>query len=161
IPTTPGDRLFVGLLVSAYLNLIWIGLTEASLWIVLAICVVWMAAVMRWGGAASRIEVRPAAGASAFAPPGTTWWNGWGKIEGEKEDLIMKAGKKTLRRMLLCGAVSVTLMLSSGMARADMDAAKKWIDQEFQPSVLTKDQQMQEMEWFIKAAAPYKGMHIK
>jgi len=49
IPTTPGDRLFVGLLVSAYLNLIWIGLTEASLWIVLAICVVWMAVVMRWG----------------------------------------------------------------------------------------------------------------
>jgi predicted small integral membrane protein len=49
IPTTPGDRLFIGLLVSAYLNLIWIGLTEASLWIVLAICVAWMAAVMRWG----------------------------------------------------------------------------------------------------------------
>lgn len=49
IPTTPGDRLFIGLLVSAYLNLIWIGLTEASLWIVLAICVVWMVAVMRWG----------------------------------------------------------------------------------------------------------------
>jgi predicted small integral membrane protein len=49
IPTTPGDRLFVGLLVSAYLNLIWIGLTEASLWFVLAICIVWMAVVMRWG----------------------------------------------------------------------------------------------------------------
>ena len=49
IPTTPGDRLFIGLLVSAYLNLIWIGLTEASLWIVLAVCVVWMAVIMRWG----------------------------------------------------------------------------------------------------------------
>jgi predicted small integral membrane protein len=49
IPTTPGDRLFVGLLVSAYLNLIWIGFTETSLWIALAICVVWMAVVMRWG----------------------------------------------------------------------------------------------------------------
>ena len=49
IPTTPGDRLFVGLLVSGYLNLVWIGLTEASLWIVLAVCLVWMAAVMRWG----------------------------------------------------------------------------------------------------------------
>ena len=41
--------MFIGLLVSAYLNLIWIGLTEASLWIVLAICVAWMVAVMRWG----------------------------------------------------------------------------------------------------------------
>ena len=49
IPTTPGDRLFVGLLVSAYLNLIWIGLTEASLWIVLSVCLVWMGVVMRWG----------------------------------------------------------------------------------------------------------------
>jgi len=49
IPTTPGDRLFVGLLVSAYLNLIWIGLTQASLWIVLVICLAWMVVVMRWG----------------------------------------------------------------------------------------------------------------
>jgi predicted small integral membrane protein len=49
IPTTPGDRLFVGLVVSAYLHLLWIGLTSASLWIVLAISVVWMAVVMRWG----------------------------------------------------------------------------------------------------------------
>ena len=49
IPTTPGDRLFVGLLVSAFLNLIWIGMTEASLWIVLGLCVAWMAVVMRWG----------------------------------------------------------------------------------------------------------------
>ena len=71
------------------------------------------------------------------------------------------AGMKTLRRILLCSAVSVAFMLSSGMARADMDAAKKWVDQEFQPSTLSKEQQMQEMEWFIKAAQPYKGMHIK
>jgi predicted small integral membrane protein len=49
IPTTPGDRLFVGLLVSAYLQLVWIGLTEASLWIAVAIALVWMAIVMRWG----------------------------------------------------------------------------------------------------------------
>lgn len=49
IPTTPGDRLFVGLLVSAYLQLVWIGLTDASLWIAFAISLVWMAVVMRWG----------------------------------------------------------------------------------------------------------------
>lgn len=46
-------------------------------------------------------------------------------------------------------------------ASADMDAAKKWVDQEFQPSTLTKDQQLKEMDWFIKAAAPFKGMEIK
>jgi predicted small integral membrane protein len=50
IPTTPGDRLFVGLLVSAYLHLAWLGLTtHASLWIASAISLVWMAVVMRWG----------------------------------------------------------------------------------------------------------------
>lgn len=49
IPTTPGDRLFIGLLVSAYLNLTWIGFTNASLWIALVLSLVWMAAVMRWG----------------------------------------------------------------------------------------------------------------
>ena len=32
--------------------------------------------------------------------------------------------------------------------------AKKWIDSEFQPSTLTKDQQMAEMKWFIEAAKP-------
>src|SRR5579872_2351725 len=41
-----------------------------------------------------------------------------------------------------------------------VDAAKKWIDNEFQPSTLTKDQQMAEMEWFIKAATPFKGMQV-
>lgn len=49
IPTTPGDRLFVGLLVAAYLHLAWIGITEVSVWIAFAISLVWMAVVMRWG----------------------------------------------------------------------------------------------------------------
>jgi predicted small integral membrane protein len=49
IATTPGDRLFIGLLVSAYIHLAWIGLTNASLWIALGISLVWMAVVMRWG----------------------------------------------------------------------------------------------------------------
>jgi predicted small integral membrane protein len=49
IPTTPGDRLFVGLLVSAYVQLAWLGLTHASLWAPLAISLVWMGVVMRWG----------------------------------------------------------------------------------------------------------------
>ena len=40
-------------------------------------------------------------------------------------------------------------------------AAQKWIDEEFQPSTLSKDEQMKEMEWFMTAAAPFKGMEIK
>jgi predicted small integral membrane protein len=49
IPTTPGDRLFIGLVVSAYLHLAWIGLVDASLWVAFAISLTWMVAVMRWG----------------------------------------------------------------------------------------------------------------
>ncbi|MEO3430646.1 ABC transporter substrate-binding protein [Pelagibius sp. CAU 1746] len=51
-------------------------------------------------------------------------------------------------------------MASAGAARADMAAAEKWIDNEFQPSVLSKAEQKAEMEWFIKAAEPFRGMEI-
>jgi predicted small integral membrane protein len=49
IPTTPGDRLFIGLVVSAYIHLAWIGLVDASLWFAFGISLVWMGVVMRWG----------------------------------------------------------------------------------------------------------------
>src|SRR5436853_7260831 len=59
---------------------------------------------------------------------------------------------------------AVALMAASAAVtapgRADEAAAKKWIDSEFQPSTLSKDDQMKEMQWFIKAAAPFKGMEI-
>src|SRR6516164_2826321 len=74
---------------------------------------------------------------------------------------MSKPRENSLRRLLLCGAVSASFVLYAGTASADEAAAKKWVDQEFQPSTLSKEQQMQEMEWFIKAAQPYKGMHIK
>ena len=51
-------------------------------------------------------------------------------------------------------------MARSHMAFADAGAAKKWIDEEFQPSSLSKDDQMAEMQWFIGAAAPYVSMEI-
>jgi len=41
-----------------------------------------------------------------------------------------------------------------------MAAAKKWVNDEFQPAAISKDEQMAEMEWFIKAAEPFKGMEI-
>ncbi len=58
-------------------------------------------------------------------------------------------------------AVAAAAMLSvSPAAFAGMDEAKTWIEGEFQPSTLSKDDQMKEMEWFIKAAEPFKGMEI-
>ncbi|GAK59529.1 hypothetical protein U27_06514 [Candidatus Vecturithrix granuli] len=49
IPTTPGDRLFIGLLGSAYIFFAWVGLTDLSLWIMLVIALCWIGVVMRWG----------------------------------------------------------------------------------------------------------------
>ena len=43
---------------------------------------------------------------------------------------------------------------------AGMDEAKRWVEKEFQPSTLTKEQQLKEMEWFVNAAKPFKGMEI-
>ena len=45
-------------------------------------------------------------------------------------------------------------------AQGSVDAAKKWIDNEFQPSVLSKADQQKEMEWFIAAAKPFAGLEI-
>ncbi len=49
IVTTRGDRFFIGLLGSAYIQLLWLGLTDFTLWISLAIAAVYMAVVMRFG----------------------------------------------------------------------------------------------------------------
>jgi predicted small integral membrane protein len=46
---TRGDRLFIGLLGSAYIHLIWLGTTNLSLWIALAISLIYMAVMMRYG----------------------------------------------------------------------------------------------------------------
>lgn len=49
ISTTRGDRLFIGLLSSAYINIAWVGLTDWSSWFVLPILVIWIAIIMRFG----------------------------------------------------------------------------------------------------------------
>ena len=49
IATTRGDRLFIGLLTSAYIHLGWVGLTDLNLWWASAISLAWMVIVMRWG----------------------------------------------------------------------------------------------------------------
>ena len=74
--------------------------------------------------------------------------------------------KKTLLKsgsgMAVLGVIMTVLFLFTiGPVNADTVAAKKWIDAEFQPSTLSKADQLKEMEWFIKAAAPFKGMSIK
>ncbi|MFV2092362.1 MAG: carbohydrate ABC transporter substrate-binding protein, partial [Hyphomicrobiales bacterium] len=65
-----------------------------------------------------------------------------------------------MKRRLIMTVASVLLLSAATSAYAGIKEAKKWIDNEFQPSTLTKAEQMKEMEWFIKAAEPFKGMEI-
>lgn len=65
--------------------------------------------------------------------------------------MIKKLVTATAMAALLAGPIS---------AQAGSAEAQKWIDNEFQPSTLSKAEQMKELEWFIKAAEPYKGMEI-
>ena len=57
-------------------------------------------------------------------------------------------------------AAMAALLTGPLSAHAGTLEAKKWIDAEFQPSTLSQVEQMAEMEWFIKAAEPFKGMEI-
>ncbi|HEV2512356.1 ABC transporter substrate-binding protein [Bosea sp. (in: a-proteobacteria)] len=68
----------------------------------------------------------------------------------------------TLSRTLisLSGASLFALALAAGPALAGPEEARKWIDSEFQPSTLSKEEQQKEMEWFINAAKPFAGMEI-
>ena len=59
-------------------------------------------------------------------------------------------------------AVAAAIALSLGQgAWAGEAEAKKWIDSEFQPSTLSKDQQMAEMKWFIEAAKKLQAKGVK
>ncbi|PMR71354.1 DUF2160 domain-containing protein [Halomonas heilongjiangensis] len=49
IATTRGDRLFIGLLSAAYIHLLAVGFTDISIWLALAVSVLWMLILMRWG----------------------------------------------------------------------------------------------------------------
>ena len=64
-----------------------------------------------------------------------------------------------MRRLFMATTCALAVAAASP-ALADMEAAERWIDEEFQRSVLSKDEQMAEMEWFINAAEPFSGMEI-
>ena len=57
-------------------------------------------------------------------------------------------------------SAALALTMSAFTAMAGKPEAERWINSEFQPSALSKSEQMAEMEWFINAAEPFKGMEI-
>jgi glycerol transport system substrate-binding protein len=65
------------------------------------------------------------------------------------------------KERLAAGILAIVLATAAVTAsHADMAAAQRWVDKEFQPSTLSKEQQLKEMEWFVNAAKPFKGMEI-
>src|SRR5262249_2526983 len=68
--------------------------------------------------------------------------------------------RKSLRNILLTMTSALAIAAVAWPALGDEAPAKRWIDQEFQPSTLSKDDQMKEMQWFINAAKPFAGMDI-
>jgi predicted small integral membrane protein len=49
MPTTRGDRFFIGLLAAAFIHIAWLGLTLATPWGALGISALVMAMIGRWG----------------------------------------------------------------------------------------------------------------
>ena len=66
------------------------------------------------------------------------------------------------RRQMLTFFPQLAILVLSLPAWAGIDAAKEFLDGEIgTTSVLSRAQQEAEMQWFIDAAEPYKGMSIK
>ena len=65
-----------------------------------------------------------------------------------------------MRKHFWASVLGTAVLLFSGIGFAGEKEAEKWIGSEFQPSTLSKADQTKQMQWFIKAAAPFKGMEI-
>jgi len=68
--------------------------------------------------------------------------------------------KDTMRTSCTIGlTIIMSLALLPVRVVADSPTIEKWLD-EFTPSTLSRDEQRKELEWFIEAAKPYRGMRI-
>ncbi|MDZ7702896.1 MAG: ABC transporter substrate-binding protein [Trueperaceae bacterium] len=70
---------------------------------------------------------------------------------------------KYIRTALLSLAL-IPLVVANVSAQDDMDArmatAEQLIDEQFTPSAISREEQLEEMRWFIEASQPYRGMEI-
>lgn len=74
--------------------------------------------------------------------------------------VLVSCGKKEDAPAAAAPGAAPAATAQAPAAQGSLDAAKKWIDNEFQPSVLSKEEQQKEMEWFIAAAKPFAGLEI-
>jgi len=77
---------------------------------------------------------------------------------------MMCAQNKRSTWGVLGAAVAAVIALgpttTTAASEERMAKAKKWLD-EFQPSTLSREEQLKELEWFIDAAKEFRGMDIK
>src|SRR5258707_11188880 len=62
--------------------------------------------------------------------------------------------------MTRAAAMIAALVTIAAPAFADDATGQRWIDSEFQPSTLSKADQLKELQRYEKAAQPFKGMEI-
>jgi glycerol transport system substrate-binding protein len=72
----------------------------------------------------------------------------------------MRKALKWLSLALALALISVLAVQAQDDDAAYLAAAEKWIDSEFNPSTLSREEQLEELKWFIEAAKPFRGMKI-
>jgi glycerol transport system substrate-binding protein len=77
----------------------------------------------------------------------------------------MQLYRRNWRKFLWCVTISavIAVMLgpASGMAQDKYEVAiERWVD-EFRPSALSRDQQIEELRWFYEVSKPFRGKKIK
>ena len=65
------------------------------------------------------------------------------------------------RRIVALAVAGIVSGALANQAQAGMPEAQKWVDSEFQPSTLSKQQQMDEMKWFVDTSAKLKSQGVK
>lgn len=70
-------------------------------------------------------------------------------------------GRRRASWAVLLAALSPLSAGTASAATTPARSASDWIDQEFQPSTLTREEQQAELAWFAEAARPYRGMSIR
>ncbi|PID42279.1 MAG: ABC transporter substrate-binding protein [Proteobacteria bacterium] len=64
-------------------------------------------------------------------------------------------------RSVLPGFILLLAVGSGSVLAVGKDVARDWVIKEFSRSTLSYEEQMAEMEWFIRASKPYRGMTIR
>jgi glycerol transport system substrate-binding protein len=72
----------------------------------------------------------------------------------------MRKATKWLSLALALAFLCVLVVQAQDDDAMYLAAAEKWIDSEFNPSTLSREEQLEELKWFIEAAKPFRGMDI-